>query len=118
MRGMSKFSAYGEMWRSGFGGSKGGRMDEAHQFAGFFFGGFFVGGEAAFGEIVGDGVAVGAADLEGGGELFHDAHEFGFGDGGGENGEVGEGVGDVGAFCGSGLCGVCWLLGCERKAEE
>jgi hypothetical protein len=102
----------------GFGGSECGLVDEAHQLAGFFFGGFFVGGEAALGEIVGDGVAVGAADLEGGGELLHDAHELGLGDGGGEDGEVGEGIGDVGAFCGCGLCGVCWLLGCERKAEE
>src|SRR5258707_12570730 len=88
-----------------FGRSEGGLMDETHQLAGFFFGGFFVGGEAALGEVVGDGVAGGSADFEGGGELLHDAHGLGLGDGGGESGGIGEGGGDVGGFCGVGLWG-------------
>jgi hypothetical protein len=52
-------------------------------------------------EIVGDGVSVEAADLEGDGELPHNANQFGFGDGRGQNGEHGEVVGMVGRFAGA-----------------
>src|ERR1700751_2781422 len=93
-------------------------MDEAHQLTGFILGGFFVGREAALREIVGYGVTVGATDLHRDCKLLHDAHEFGFGDGGGENGEIGEVVGDVWWLRRCCLCGRCWLLSCKWKAEE
>jgi hypothetical protein len=96
-----------------FGGSNSRLVDEAYEFSGLIFGGFFVGGEAALGEIVGDGMTVGAADLHGDGELLHDAYEFGFGDGRGQDGEVGEVVGDVGR-----LGRACRLLGCQGETEE
>ena len=82
-----------------FGWSEGCLMDEAYEFSGLAFGGLFVGGKAALGEIIGDGVAVGAADLHCDGKLLHDVHQLGFGDGGGEDGEVGEVVGNIGTLC-------------------
>ena len=92
-------------------------VDEGDEFAGLVFGGFGVGGEASLGEIVGDFVAVRAADFEGDGELLHECQQFGLGDGGGEDFEVGEGVRDVGGL-GGGRCGGGWLLRGEGCAGE
>ena len=108
-------------WSTRFRRSECGLVDETYELAGFVFGGFFIRGEAALGEIVGDGMAVGAANLEGDSELFHDAHEFGFCDGGGQDSEIGEVVGDVWPFHRrgrGGLCGVSRLLSDKRKAKE
>src|SRR5882757_10402309 len=101
-----------------FGGTKCCLVDETHQLPSFFLGWLFVGGEAALGEIVGDRVAVRAANLHRDGELLHDAHEFGFGDCGGQDGEVSKVIGDIGSLrwdSRRNVRRICWFLGYQWK---